>query len=96
MLYYKEIIRKSSAGVRIKLVDNSEKVVSWIDLLGYTLYMPEVVYIEYKNDADALYGKLYKAKLRSRDRLKSRSHIYKCMDLSLDYNFCVYGLKKPY
>ena len=96
MFYYKEIIRRSDNGVRISLVDNSENFVSWIDLLDYTLYMPEVRQIEYKDDSNALYGKLYKDKLRSMDKLDSSSHIYKCANLNAEDNFYVYGIKKPY
>ena len=96
MFYYKEIIRRSSNGVRIRLVNDSDKFVSWIDLLNYTLYMPDVLYIEYKDDSDALYSKLYKNKLRSKDKLSSSSHVYKCVNLNTEDDFCVYGLKKPY
>lgn len=96
MFYYKEIIRRSNNSVRIRLVDNSEKVVSWIDLLDYILYMPEVIYVEHKDDSNILYGKIYKDKLRSKDKLISSSHIYKCANFNVDDNFCVYGLKKPY
>ena len=96
MFFYKEIIRRFNKCVRIRLVDNSEKLVSWTDLLGYVLYLPDVLDIEYKDDGNALYGKIYKAKLRSKDKLPLSAHIYKRANLNTEYEFCVYGLKKPY
>ena len=103
MFFYKEIIKKSKTCVVLKLVSNAEQCVKWIDLLAYTLYMPDVVYTEYKDDSDDVYSKIYKSQLRSKKMLKLSSfsnskstHLYKHINIEAVDDFPIYGMLKPY